>query len=119
MDSHFSDFENINLPYYHNKWLIIDIDGVLAIEDDFIPLEQRKVISRAQEALKRIQENGYKILLFTSRFRSQKEATIAWLEQNQIPYDDILFGKPRGALYIDDRGYRFQGWDQFFKDVNF
>lgn len=119
MEPEFLSFEKINLQDDHKKILIIDIDGVLAIEQHDLPLENRPVVSGAQDSIKLLQQNGYKIILFTSRFRSQKEATIKWLEKNNIPFDDILFGKPRGILYIDDRGYRFKGWNQFFEDVEF
>lgn len=110
-------FERIDLERYHGKWLIVDIDGVLAVEQVSIPLEQRPVVSEARESMERLHQKGYKILLCTSRFRSEKEETAAWLNNNKIPYDDIVFGKPRGILYIDDRGYRFENWQKFFDDV--
>lgn len=112
-----SQSEKIDLKSAYNKLLVIDIDGVLAVEQNALPLEQRSVISEAQNALNLLRQKGYTILLFTSRFRSQKKATVEWLEKHCIPFDDILFGKPRGILYIDDRAYRFRGWKQFFEDV--
>jgi hypothetical protein len=107
----------INLSDSHHKILIVDIDGVLAIEQCNIPLKERAVVEGTQDSIRRLKQKGYLIILCTSRFRSQKAATIEWLERNNIPFDDIVFGKPRGILYIDDRGYRFKGWDQFFNDV--
>lgn len=117
MEPQFSSFEKLNLKNYRNKLLIIDIDGVLAVEQLDIPLEERNAVNGAQNSIKLLQKKGYKIILLTSRFRSQKEATIEWLNKNNIPFDDIIFGKPRGILYIDDRGYRFRGWKKFFDDV--
>lgn len=111
------NFKKIDLSHYRNKLIVVDIDGVLALEQQTIPMGQRPVISESQESLKLLREKGYKILLFTSRFRSQKEVTVEWLKRNHIPFDDILFGKPRGILYIDDRGYRFEGWKQFLEDM--
>jgi len=99
------------------KTLIVDIDGVLAIEQDNLLLEERVPVEGAQESIRRLKQKGYIIILCTSRFHWQKAATIEWLERNNIPFDDIIFGKPRGILYIDDRGYRFRGWKQFFHDV--
>lgn len=112
-----SQFEKIDLKGAYNKLLVIDIDGVLAVEQNALPLEQRSVIGEARNALNILRQKGYKILLFTSRFRSQKKATVEWLERYSLPFDDILFGKPRGILYIDDRAYRFRGWKQFLEDV--
>lgn len=107
--------EKINL--LNSRILIIDIDGVLAIEQCNIPLEERAVVEGAQDAIGRLKQKGYRIILCTSRFRSQKAATIEWLERNNIPFDCIVFEKPRGILYIDDRGYRFRGWERFFNEV--
>lgn len=111
------EFKKIELERYYGKWLIIDIDGVLAVEQYTVPLEQRPVISEARESMELLRRKGYKLLLCTSRIRSQKEDTLAWLDKNKIPFDDIVFGKPRGILYIDDRGYRFESWKKFFEDV--
>lgn len=107
--------EKINL--LNSRILIVDIDGVLAIEQCNIPLEERAVVEGAQDAIRRLKQKGYRIILCTSRFRSQKAATIEWLERNNISFDCIVFGKPRGILYIDDRGYRFRGWERFFNEV--
>ncbi|HPP86134.1 MAG TPA: hypothetical protein PK795_09575, partial [Bacillota bacterium] len=59
------------------------------------------------------------LVLCTSRFRYQEKDTVSWLIKNNIPFDDIVYGKPRGILYIDDRGYRFRGWRRFLEDVEF
>lgn len=107
----------INLQPTHNKWLIVDIDGVLAVEQYNIPISKRPVVSGAPDSVRFLKQKGYKILLFTSRPESQKEETIEWLTNSGIPFDDIIFNKPRGIIYIDDRGYSFQGWEQFFHDV--
>jgi ribonucleotide monophosphatase NagD (HAD superfamily) len=109
--------EKFDLRNYRSRVVVIDIDGVLAEEQYNISLEERQVVSEAREALELFQQKGYKIILFTSRVRQQEKATVDWLIKNDMIFDDIMFGKPRGALYIDDRGYRFKGWKQFLEDV--
>ena len=37
--------------------------------------------------------------------------TIDWLSKNNVPYDEIHFGKPWADIYIDDNGFRFKSWD--------
>ena len=111
------DIGKIDLHNHHNKLLIIDIDGVLAIERNELPLEERTPVCGARESMRLLKEKGYKIILCTSRSCRQKKETIQWLEKNGILFDDIVFGKPRGILYIDDRAYRFKGWKEFFDDV--
>lgn len=107
----------IDLRKKYNRTLVVDIDSVLAIEDRNTPLMDRMVIGDAVEAIRILKQKGFKIILFTSRFNYQKDETIEWLNKNNIEYDKIVFGKPRGLLYIDDRGYRFKGWKKFFEDV--
>lgn len=66
-------------------------------------------------------ENGAKITLFTSRNMNSYQGNIglinkntaklllAWLEKWNIPYDEILYGKPwpgHKGFYIDDRTVR-------------
>lgn len=107
----------IDLRKKYNRTLVVDIDSVLAIEDRNTPLIDRMVINDAVEAIRMLKQKGFKIILYTSRFNFQKDETIEWLNKNNIEYDRIVFGKPRGFLYIDDRGYRFKGWKKFFEDV--
>ena len=109
--------EKIDLTKYRGRVIVVDIDGVLAVEDNTIPLADRQVVSDAKEALKLLKQKGYILVLLTSRVRQQEKETIEWLIHHHIPFDDILFGKPRGILYIDDRGYRFRDWKQFLEDV--
>lgn len=107
----------IDLSHRYNKRLVIDIDGVLANEQENLPLERRSIINEAAESMRRLKQKGYQIILCTSRLSAQREATVRWLKDHNIVFNDILFGKPRGLLYIDDRGYRFTDWKQFFEDV--
>lgn len=111
--------EKIDLSKYRGRIIIVDIDGVLAVEDDAVSLEKRPVVPEAANALKQLKQKGYIIVLCTSRSGYQEKETVNWLIKNNIPFDDIVFGKPRGILYIDDRGYRFRGWRQFLEDVAF
>ena len=60
-------------------------------------------------------ELGYKIKLYTSRgmgstngnielAKSKNEnILIEWLKKNNVHYDELLFGKPLGDLYVDDK----------------
>lgn len=37
--------------------------------------------------------------------------TLEWLDENNIPYDEIYFGKPNADITIDDRCVRFLSWE--------
>ena len=102
--------------------LVVDIDGTLCNTKtadqsyaDLVP---------EQEMLKKLaeyQRRGYRILLFTSRNMNTYKSNLGqinkhtapvlleWLAKWEIPYDEILFGKPwpmKRGFYIDDRTVR-------------
>lgn len=101
--------------------LIVDIDGTIcdtkrADESyaDLIPND--KMIKKLFE----YQVKGYYIVLFTSRNmrtynnnlglinKNTAPALLNWLDKWNIPYDEILFGKPwpGSGFYVDDRSVR-------------
>jgi capsule biosynthesis phosphatase len=108
--------------------LVVDIDGTLCDiktpEQSYAELTPRAdMIAK----LRQYQQRGYRILLYTSRNmkthnhnlglinKHTAPVMLAWLEQWQIPYDEILFGKPwprSKGFYIDDRAIRP---DEFLK----
>ena len=38
--------------------------------------------------------------------------TLDWLKTNQIEFDKIIFVKLNADVYIDDRAFRVQSWEQ-------
>lgn len=107
---------------YEDITLIFDVDGTLCPikkkEEEYIDL-----IPDAQmvEKLKYYKEKGAKIVLFSSRNMNSYKGNLGlinantavimqeWLKKWNIPYDEILFGKPwpgHRGLYIDDRAVR-------------
>jgi capsule biosynthesis phosphatase len=108
--------------------LVVDIDGTLC---DIKTAGQTyaELVPRADMVgkLREYQQRGYRILLYTSRNmkthnhnlglinKHTAPVLLAWLEQWDIPYDEILFGKPwprSKGFYIDDRAIRP---DEFLK----
>ena len=73
------------------------------------------------EKLKQYKENGFYIILYTSRQMNTYSGNVGqivkntgkilfeWLEKHDIPYDEIHFGKPWcgvNGFYIDDKAVR-------------
>lgn len=101
---------------------VFDIDGTLCPikkkeerYEDLVPYPQMV------EKLKYYKENGAKIVLFTSRNMNTYQGNLGlihkytarvlteWLEKWEIPYDEILYGKPwpgHKGFYVDDRTVR-------------
>lgn len=101
---------------------IIDVDGTLCHVkktgenyEDLVPYENMI------ERIRYYKKNGARIVLFTSRNMNTYKgnmgminkhtapALIAWLNKWDIPYDEIIFGKPwpgHKGFYVDDRTIR-------------
>ena len=105
-----------------NKRIIFDIDGTIcpikgADEryEDLVP--DGEMVERMRE----YKAQGATIVLFTSRNMNSYQGNIglinantakvllAWLEKWDIPYDEIIYGKPwpgHEGFYVDDRAVR-------------
>lgn len=102
--------------------LVVDIDGTLCdiktANQCYAELAPRPAII---ERLRKYQAKGYRILLFTSRNmktysnnlglinKHTAPVLLEWLAAWDVPYDEILFGKPwprNKGFYIDDRAVR-------------
>ena len=60
-----------------------------------------------REAMQKLKDNGHKIVIATWQFSlKNKQCTLEWLKEYQIPYDDICFTKDKwmiqGDIIIDD-----------------
>lgn len=64
-----------------------------------------------KEALKILQDIGYRIIIISSRSRYPEGvlAMTEYLEKHQIPYNEIDSEKPPAVAYVDDRAVRFDG----------
>jgi capsule biosynthesis phosphatase len=107
---------------YNDGVLVVDIDGTLCDVKsadqsyaDLIPNHAMLI------KLREYQQKGYTILLFTARNmntyknnlgkinKNTAPVLIEWLAKWNVPYDEILFGKPwprKKGFYIDDRSVR-------------
>lgn len=102
--------------------IIFDVDGTICPikkkdekYEDIVPYAS---IVKKMQSLKK---EGFKILLYTSRNMktyggniglinaNTAKVLLAWLEKWDIPYDEIIYGKPwptENGLYVDDRAVR-------------
>ncbi|NKZ42403.1 HAD hydrolase family protein [Shewanella algae] len=102
------------------KRLIVDLDGTLTQGDskDYSAVSPRlDVIAKLRE----YQAQGFDIVISTARNMRTFEGNVgkinihtlpvitAWLDKHQVPYDEILVGKPwcgHEGFHIDDRAIR-------------
>jgi len=113
---------------YQGLTFCFDIDGTLCPikkkEEEYIDLVPYKEMV---DKLREYKEGGAKVILFTSRNMNSYNGNIGminantakvllkWLEKWDIPYDEIIYGKPwpgHHGFYVDDRTIRP---DEFLK----
>tara|TARA_Y100000310_G_scaffold163309_1_gene163149 strand:- start:2255 stop:2620 length:366 start_codon:yes stop_codon:yes gene_type:complete len=104
--------------------ICVDMDGTICQNkigsQDYYEVEP---MLGASEALQTLKEQGYYIVIFTARgmktFSNNEGRIIAthskklteWLQKWNIPFDELLFAKPHVDYFIDDKGYRFENWE--------
>jgi len=85
---------------------IIDLDGTIA-ESTWHPEQTRSVIGdpidHGIDQLIRLYLNNYRIVIFTARAWADHDMIVAWLIENEIPFHQVICGKPLGTVYIDDK----------------
>ena len=107
------DFNLLLIEKYKNninkniETLVIDIDGVIAslVEDG--NYSNANAINENINYINKLKLSGVKIILFTARGSASginwRKVTELQMKEWGVLYDELLFGKPAGDLYIDDK----------------
>lgn len=89
------------------RWIGVDLDGTLAeplwtpenpTTDIGDPIQEN--VGKLWSAV----DQGYKVIVHTSRPWTEYEAVKGWLKYHEIPFKEIQMGKPLYLTYVDDRG---------------
>lgn len=120
-------YENCSIK---NLTFIFDIDGTICpIKKENEKYEDLVPYKDVVKKLKDYHEKGAKIVLHTARNMNSYKGNIGlinvhtakvllkWLEKWNIPYDEIIYGKPwpgKFGFYVDDRAVRP---DEFLKNT--
>lgn len=85
------------------KTIFLDIDGTILYHYG-IPNQQAmlglKILPGVVEKLSEWEENGYRIIIVTSRKESERELTIKQLASIPVQYDHLIMGINRGERII-------------------
>ena len=113
-----------------NIKLVFDIDDTICNNknrdyENAIPYKD--VIKK----INKLHRQGAKITLYTSRgmvscngdidkiIKKNKAILEKWLEKNKVEYDELVFGKPLGDMYIDDKAINVNDFiNKDFKVLN-
>ena len=97
-----------------------DLDGTIAenkIGNE--TYEEVRLVDGAEEALNELSDNGVYIIIHTARnmgtcnnnlgkvIARQAAIVTKWLAKWNIPYDELLFGKPNVDYFVDDKAVEF------------
>jgi len=102
------------------KRLVLDIDDTLCFTSagDYANARPNNAVI---SALRRYQDEGFEIVLHSARNMRTYAGNlgkinvhtlpvlIAWLKRHQVPYDEIIMGKPwcgTDGFYVDDKAIR-------------
>tara|TARA_B100001248_G_C27397534_1_gene466744 strand:- start:3453 stop:3755 length:303 start_codon:yes stop_codon:yes gene_type:complete len=97
--------------------IIIDLDGTICTEEKQFSRALAKVNPGAKKALDNLKEKGYTLIIYSARTWAEYELTIDWLNKNQIPFDQLILGKPQGDYWIDDRAIKYKSWESTIKEI--
>jgi len=99
------------------KWASVDLDQTLATSK-YPKFELGKPIKGAKKALEKLTEDGWKIIIYTSRGWSDYDKIEKWLIKHKIPFRRIVCGKLFARYYIDDRAIEFRGdWNEVLDKI--
>lgn len=104
--------------------IVLDLDGVICpVKSPNESYSDLKPLPGAAERIHELRSNGHYIIIMTARhmktcssnegqvLKKMGKITIDWLDNYNIEYDELHFGKPNAEVYIDDRAIRFSSWD--------
>jgi capsule biosynthesis phosphatase len=109
--------------------ICIDVDGVLCeLRRPDQTYAEVRPLPGTVEKMQALKQAGHYLILCTARHMAtcnsnvglvvarQGKTLLDWLAVNEIPYDEIWFGKPHADVYIDDNAFRFTGWNEIAGD---
>jgi 7-cyano-7-deazaguanine synthase in queuosine biosynthesis len=88
------------------KKIVVDLDGILTVETQgfgkgFYP--KRTPNKYNIETLYDLKRRGYKIVIHSARYVTDELMTVEWLAKHNVPYDELILGKPQADQYVDDK----------------
>jgi capsule biosynthesis phosphatase len=102
------------------KTLCVDFDDTIRNRHD-------EPINGVAETFSKLKQEGYHIIISSARINPKLWGDLikfriadikTWLENHKIPYDEVVAYKPVAGIYIDDKGYRFEGdWEKTYNDI--
>lgn len=105
------------------KTYVFDLDGTICVPNNQFPDTHRRYrqatpVDHVVAYMRRCRADGIRIVIHTARrmvthggdvtevIADVGQVTRDWLARHDVPYDDLVFGKPYGDVYVDDKAVR-------------
>jgi len=98
--------------------IVIDIDGTICTEEKTFERCLATPLPGAVESINRLFTEGHHVILYTARGWQEYEMTVKWLVNHNIPYDQLIMGKPIADVWIDDRTEKFTNWKDIMEKLD-
>tara|TARA_B100000029_G_scaffold289846_1_gene283505 strand:- start:87 stop:446 length:360 start_codon:yes stop_codon:yes gene_type:complete len=84
--------------------LVFGLDGVICKPEDKMLWKHSQPLMNVIEFMQYIKGKGHHITIWCERPNTLevKFITEQWLELQQVPYDRLLFDKPKRPIYVDE-----------------
>lgn len=106
-----------------SKTLVVDFDGTLCQQTPggeayFTAKPEQDVI----DLVNKRKDDGWSVVVYTARGMNlynwnvgrieleYREKSERWLRDHGVKYDRLVFGKPPGDLYVDDKGMHVESF---------
>lgn len=110
--------------------IAVDLDGTICeTKKEGQTYESVKPLPLAIKTLRKLKSEGYYIVIHTARnmrtysnnigkvIAHQVPIISKWLEDHNIPYDELVVGKPHVDYFIDDKGIPFTNWEDVYSTL--
>ena len=99
------------LPQKPNKLsqIGVDFDGTIFETSGYPDYTPTTIIPGAKEGLEKIEDMGFKVVVFTARPWSDLYLLKHLIKEYDLPVDQIICGKPLFLQMIDDKAIGFSG----------
>lgn len=110
--------------------IVCDLDGTLCEQGD---IDTYADVAPKLDVIKSLnwasEQCGYKVVIHTARgmntFKGDVKKikkklgplTRKWLKRHGVKYDELIFGKPAGEIYLDDRGWSLSMFTGYFRGI--
>lgn len=84
--------------------LIFNLDGVICNEEDPMLMRHAQPLVNVTEFMQWLVDQNHHITIWCERENSleMKMMTEEWLYLHQIPYDRLIFDRPKHPIFVDD-----------------